>query len=299
MIDDIFAKFDGAFAPNTIRAYRSDFEHYLTWCTEHQKTAIPPEEETLASYIMDMAKSMKSATIRRRIQSLGTIFRLSRLANPTKDPDVILAMKRMHRSIGRAQEQAYPLTRNILDKLLNVCSHNVSGLRDKVMLNLGYETMRRRTEICSMRFEDIAINPNGQHFIRLRFSKTDQLGVGTMIPISYDLVDLIARWQKKIGDTNGYILRSVYKSGRVGKSLHPASITRLLRDLQDKAFGIRRDMPDLSGHSFRVGAAVDMVNKGESLARIMLRGGWKTESTAIRYLRNYTFDNGITGHEGT
>ena len=30
MIDDIFAKFDGAFAKNTIRAYRSDFIQYQT-----------------------------------------------------------------------------------------------------------------------------------------------------------------------------------------------------------------------------------------------------------------------------
>jgi len=26
----------------------------------------------------------------------------------------------------------------------------------------------------------------------------------------------------------------------------------------------------------------------------MLGGGWKTESTALRYLRNYTFDNSMT-----
>lgn len=118
-----------------------------------------------------------------------------------------------------------------------------------------------------------------------------------MIPISAELVELIACWQKRIGATSGCILRSVNKGGHVGASLNPGSVSSLLRDLQDRAYGIRRKMPDLSGHSFRVEAALDMVNRGESLARIMLRGGWKTESTAIRYLRNYAFDNGITGCE--
>ena len=99
-----------------------------------------------------------------------------------------------------------------------------------------------------------------------------------------------------IGAESGYILRSVNKSGRVEESLHPASVSRLLKDLQDKAFGFRRDMPDLSGHSFRVGAVIDMVAQGESLARIMLRGGWTTESTAIRYLRNYAFDTDMSGY---
>ena len=109
--------------------------------------------------------------------------------------------------------------------------------------------------------------------------------------MSYFEGNLIKGWQKKTGVKSGYILRSVNKGGRVGDSLHPSSVTRLLQDLQDQAFGVRRNMPDLSGHSFRVGAALDMVSQGESLARIMLRGGWKTESTAIRYLRNYDFDN--------
>ena len=290
MINDLFAKFDGAFAPNTIRAYKNDFRHYLAWCKENQKTAIPPEADTLADYVEDMSFSMKSASISRRINSLGTVFRLSRLPDPTKDPDVILALKRMYRRIGRAQDQAYPLTRDILDKLLKVCSRDVSGMRDRVLLNLGYETMRRRSELCSMRFEDVDVSPKGRPFILLNFSKTDQFGTGTVIPISEDLFELIARWQKKIGVQSGYILRSVNKGGRVGESLHPSTVSRLLKDLQDQAFGFRRDMPDLSGHSFRVGAALDMISQGESLARIMLRGGWKTESTALRYLRNYKFD---------
>ena len=290
MIDDLFAKFNGAFAPNTIRAYRNDFKHYLAWCEENHKIAIPPEADTLADYVEDMSLSMKSATISRRINSLGTVFRLSRIPDPTKDPDVILALKRMYRRIGRAQEQAYPLTRDILDKLLKVCSRDVSGMRDRVLLNLGYETMRRRSELCSMQFEDVNVNPKGQPFILLNFSKTDQFGTGTMIPISDNLFELLERWQKKIGVQSGYILRSVNKGGRVGERLHPSLVSRLLKDLQDQAFGFRRDMPDLSGHSFRVGAALDMISQGESLARIMLRRGWKTESTALKYLRNYSFD---------
>lgn len=232
MIEDVFAKFDGAFAPNTIRAYKNDFRHYLAWCKENQKTAIPPEADKLADYVEDMSLSMKSATISRRINSLGSVFRLSRLPDPTKDPDVILALKRMYRRIGRAQDQAYPLTREILDKLIKVCGRDVSGLRDRVILNLGYETMRRRSELCSMRFEDVDVNPKCQPFILLNFSKTDQFGAGTMIPISQDLFELISRWQKKIGVQSGYILRSVNKGGRVGESLHPSTISRILKDLR-------------------------------------------------------------------
>jgi len=46
-------------------------------------------------------------------------------------------------------------------------------------------------------------------------------------------------------------------------------------------------MGELSGHSFLVGSAVDLLDKGVPLERIMLRGGWKSENIALRYLRNW------------
>jgi site-specific recombinase XerD len=42
MIDDILAKFDGAFAENTIRAYRSDFIQYQTWCSHDLSPILVP-----------------------------------------------------------------------------------------------------------------------------------------------------------------------------------------------------------------------------------------------------------------
>ena len=51
MIDDIFAKFDGAFAKNTIRAYRSDFNQYQNWCLQNNLDPIPDTAEIMAKYI--------------------------------------------------------------------------------------------------------------------------------------------------------------------------------------------------------------------------------------------------------
>ena len=46
---------------------------------------------------------------------------------------------------------------------------------------------------------------------------------------------------------------------------------------------------ELSGHSFCVGAAVGLLYRGVPLERIMLRGGWQTDSTAMKYLRNWVY----------
>ena len=285
MIDDILAKFDGAFAKNTIRAYRSDFIQYQAWCSHNNIDSIPASADTMAHYVDYLATIRKSATIRRRINSLGTVLKLSKHYNPTKQPEVILAIKRMHRKIGRAQQQATPLTELLLNQLLCNCDNSIRGLRNKVLLRLGYETMRRRSELCAFKFEDICQAPRGKPAIRLNFSKTDQFGTGKILPISQELSDLLEKWRRMISD-EGYILRSINRHGHFGSNLHPASVSTILKGLQKDLKMDSNEQP-LSGHSFRVGAALDLLEQGEPLERIMLRGGWQTDSTAMKYLRNW------------
>ena len=285
MIDDILAKFDGAFAKNTIRAYRSDFIQYQAWCSHNNIDSIPATADAMAQYVDYLATVAKSATIRRRINSLGTVLKLSKHYNPTNQPEVILAIKRMHRKIGRAQQQATPLTKPLLNQLLSNCDNSVRGLRNQVLLRLGYETMRRRSELCAFKFEDICQAPSGKPAIRLNFSKTDQFGAGKILPISQELFGLLEKWKRIVSDES-YILRSISRHGYIGKNLNPASISTILKALQ-KDLHIDFDEQPLSGHSFRVGAALDLLEQGEPLERIMLRGGWQTDSTAMSYLRNW------------
>ena len=285
MIEDIFAKFDGAFAKNTIRAYRSDFNQYQNWCLQNNLEPIPATAETMATYVDYLSQTNKSATIRRRINSLGTVLKLSKNHDPTKQPEVILALKRMHRKIGRAQEQATPLTKILLNQLLNNCDNSTMGIRNQVLLRLGYETMRRRSELCAFKFEDLDSGPNGKPIIRLNFSKTDQYGTGKVLPISEELLGLLNQW-KGIAGKQGYILRSINKHGHIGNNLNPASISTILKTLQEGLKSGSNQQP-LSGHSFRVGAALDLLEQGEPLEKIMLRGGWQTDSTAMKYLRNW------------
>jgi len=286
MIDDILAKFDGAFAQNTIRAYRSDFIQYQTWCSHNNIDLIPATADAMAQYVDYLATIRKSATIRRRINSLGTVLKLSKNYDPTSQPEVILAIKRMHRKIGRAQQQATPLTKPLLNQLLSNCDNSIRGLRNQVLLRLGYETMRRRSELCAFKFEDILRAPNGKPAIRLNYSKTDQFGTGKTLPISQELFDLLEKWRTMISD-EGYILRSINQHGHIGESLHPASISTTLKAMQ-RDLKMDADEHPLSGHSFRVGAALDLLEQGEPLEKIMLRGGWQTDSTAMKYLRNWT-----------
>ena len=132
---------------------------------------------------------------------------------------------------------------------------------------------------------DVDYAPNGKPIIRLNFSKTDQFGTGKVLPISEESHNLLEKWQKIVGN-GGYILRSINKHGHIGDSLNPASISTILKTLQEGLKAESNEQP-LSGHSFKVGAALDLLEQGEPLEKIMLRGGWQSDSTAMKYLRNW------------
>ena len=202
---------------------------------------------------------------------------------------VILTLKKLRRKFGKPQKQATPLTFDILKKLKNVCSDDIVGLRNKLLLQLGYETMRRRSEICQFKFEDLKHLGNYKHALLLRHSKTDQYNQGKIIPISGELSEMISKWSLAIDQDSGYILRSFKRNLSTKSSLNPASINHILKDLQKQA-GLNQ-IGDLSGHSFRVGAALDLFDKNIPLEKIMLRGGWKSETSAMRYLQSWNDSN--------
>ena len=131
--------------------------------------------------------------------------------------------------------------------------------------------MRRRSELCAFKFEDICQAPSGKPVIRLNFSKTDQFGTGKILPISLKLLDVLEKWRSMVSDDD-YILRSINRHGHFENKLHPASVSTILKRLQ-KDLKMDSDEQPLSGHSFRVGAALDLLEQGEALEKIMLRGG--------------------------
>ena len=88
---------------------------------------------------------------------------------------------------------------------------------------------------------------------------------------------LLNKW-KKMAKNEGYILRSTNRHGRIGNNLNPASVSITLKELQN--INTASTQQSLSGHSFRVGAALDLLEQGECIEKIMLRGGWRTGSTA-------------------
>ncbi len=186
-LNKLLAHIDGAYAPNTIRAYRADMQEFIRYCEGVGVCALPANPLDIANFLTHSATiGIKASTIKRKESSISAIHRLSYLEDPTKHPEVRIAMRKVNRKLGTRFSQAHPIDRAMFEEMLACCGNDLRGKRDRLLLRLAFETMRRRSELVSLRVEDWMLLANGESQILLRASKTDQTGFGIPIRLSKD-----------------------------------------------------------------------------------------------------------------
>jgi len=102
-------------------------------------------------------------------------------------------------------------------------------------------------------------------------TKIDQYGSERVLPINGELLELIDKWRISVG-SEGYIIRSLTRHGHIANTLDPASIQTTLNLLQ-QGLGENAEVTSVSGQSYRVGAARDLLKRGEAVERILLKEG--------------------------
>lgn len=284
-LEDIIGMIRDAYAPNTIRAYRADMEEFIRYCRRERKSALPADPTIVAAFLLStMHQGIRSATIRRKVASISAIHRLGEYGDPTKHPQVKLAIRKIHRQLGTRYRQAFPITAEILQRLLAVCGDDIRGKRNKALLMLAYDSMRRRSEIVSMRIDDLERDSGNRISLLLRKSKTDQEGTGQWIHLGLKATKAIDGWLKAAQINNGYILRSIDASGSVQRELSAGQVSRIFKGLAKEAGLNSNAIRTISGHSMRVGGAQDLLLNGASLPQIMVKGGWIKVDTVMRYI---------------
>lgn len=281
-------KIKGAYAPSTIRAYRSDFSDYIDFCEKNSLEVFPPNPLTLGEFIAQLSdKGIKSATIRRAVAGISTIFRLNRTIDPSKDPEVIIAMKRMHRKLGRASSQAQAITGNVLEKLLATMCQTDRGIRDRALLLIAYDTLCRRSELVSLQIQDVkTIEKDGKKHttILLRRSKTDQESAGRWLHLSERAQAALNQWLEIIKEDKGPLFRGITNNHKITGQLGAGQVNRIYKKTARNAQLDENLIEGISGHSCRVGAAQDLVSSGASLPIIMSKGRWSKTDTVMRYV---------------
>lgn len=148
---------------------------------------------------------------------------------------------------------------------------------------VAYDSMRRRSELISLRIEDIELIPANGASILLRKSKTDQHGCGKYLHLGSDTATALQAWISAAQINEGFIFRGIRPSGILTQSLCESRISRIYKNLARKAGLSEPIVEAISGHSMRVGGVQDLLQHGASLPQIMIKGGAKTD-TVMRYV---------------
>jgi integrase len=127
--------------------------------------------------VQALPQGIKSSTIRRRVSPISAIHRLYSLDDPTKHSEVRISQRKIYRQQGTRFEQADPITKGLLTKLIAACGKVFLRLRNRALLLFAYELMRRRSELTFLRIEDVEWLPDNEASVLLRKSKTEQLGM--------------------------------------------------------------------------------------------------------------------------
>ena len=137
-----------AYAPNTIRAYRADFSEWINFCMKKGACPLPADPFIVSEFLLGLADlgNNRTSTIRRKCASISGIHRYGYFEDPTKHPDVKIAIRKINRRLGRRFKQARPINRHVLNRMLHVCGNDLRGTRNRMVLLLAYTTLRRRSE---------------------------------------------------------------------------------------------------------------------------------------------------------
>lgn len=275
-------------APATVKAYRSDWQHFVTWCKAQGAQAMPAMPEVLAAYLSELATAYKPSTLQRRLAAISQAHQMAKVDNPAHSSTVKLVMQGIRRAKGTAQNQVAPVRIHDVQAMVSVLPDTLLGLRDRALLLLGFAGAFRRSELVGLDVEDVETTAEGLR-VALKHSKTDQEGEGAVKGIPYGRnsetcpVRALQTWLKAANISGGPLFRSVNRHGQVKKGRLSDKSVALVVKRSAEAAGL--DPSRYSGHSLRAGLATSAAAAGVQERDIMRQTGHRSVTMVRRYIR--------------
>ncbi|MDE1892481.1 MAG: tyrosine-type recombinase/integrase [Betaproteobacteria bacterium] len=287
ILDKTVKKIDGAYSYATIRAYKADFIKFIGFCNLNNSLALPATSQSIVNFIIQLIyDGLCSASIRRSVAGISAIHRLNRLEDPTKDPDVNIEMRRMHRKLGRFGKQAYGVSKTELQLMVNSQDDSIHGIRNKALLLTAYDTLCRRGELIQLLVQDLKFNEDGTGQVLLRKSKVDQEAKGNILKFDLETTKAIKTWLDNSKIEKGFLFRGIDRERKLNESLSVGQINKIFKKIAHDAKLNKETINKISGHSFRVGAARDLAQNGNDFPTLMSKGRWSKIDTVMKYIQS-------------
>jgi integrase len=257
---------------------------------------LPASPDTVAVYAAYLARQgRKVSTIEQALAAIGAAHEAAGHDAPNKTSAVKMVMQGIRRNLGVAPCRKQAITKDILAALVAPLGDRPKDLRDRALVLIGFAGAFRRSELVSLRVEDIERQERGL-LVRVPRSKTDQEGKGQLKAIFYARekalcpVRALQEWLQASGIDEGYIFQSLTKAGNTtGRPLDGCDVARIIHRLQKQA-GL--EAFDFSGHSLRAGFVTEATRNKKSDRAIARQTGHKTRKMIDVYSREEEiFDN--------
>ena len=269
-----------ALADNTHRSYKADLAHFRA----HGGT-IPTTAVKLAEYLAHFADTLAVATLQHRLIAIHRAHLEAGHTSPAMDFLVKRTMQGIRRTKGTAQRRVKALVKDDIIELVLTAEKQkpMKAARDAALILVGFAGAFRRSELVSIRKEDITALDHGIE-IHIRRTKTQQeKGHTVFIPCP---VKALEQWLKLSGIEQGPVFRAINRHDQIacGKALTPQSVALVLKETTSLAKNIEA-AKSVAGHSLRAGYCTEAASVGIATHTIMEQTGHRSSTTLVKYIR--------------
>lgn len=227
----------------------------------------PLSSASTRKYIEAMADDYSYASIRRRLSCLTRINKLLGHLDQTQTEEVYLTIRRLKRSTCLEQQQAVGINHDLLLKMIEAQSDTLAGMCNKAMLSLGYDLLARRSELVALRTTDLDFTRDRALKGMITKSKADQYGRGRLVFGSERSAKLLRAWFRKKPKEIEAVFCAISHAVCIDRPIYDRNVNEIIKKRVVKVKRCERPSDvEVSGHSLRVGAVQDLLNKGYDLA---------------------------------
>ena len=251
---------------NTLRAYERDLIYITAWkaATFYAPLSWPEDETTALRFVLDHSRDLSDlsqddpvrasadrlvvqglrkslacpapSTLDRRIASWRAFHRMKNLHSPFEAPLLRQTRAKARRAAAkpRAPKSANPITREVLEAVLDTCDHSLRGIRDRAVLMLGWASGgRRRSEIAGLMRQDVDLkdyDSKGIVWINLVETKTTTTGKTPKLVLKGRAARALAFWIEMCGINAGPLFRPITQNDDpLERKLSPDGIYQIVQ----------------------------------------------------------------------
>lgn len=281
---------------NTTRAYAGVARQFEQWCADHHRQPYPTTAAVLADYTAHLADLGRATNTLRHHRGAISALNQSRgyppLGKETTLPSRLVQRGHQKELVdgGRREKKAPPITRSRLQQMSAARREppTLAGKRDRLLLVIGWALAGRRSELASLRIEDVT-ELDGTLEVLIRSSKTDKEARGELVPVpagehvDTDPVGLLHDYLAALGERGvdtrrGYLFRAVTRYDRPYRQvkLSGHAINEIVKRAAREAGLV--GWQGYSAHGLRAGFATQAESDGVPMPLWAAHGRWDPKS---------------------